>query len=211
MANLFDPHFQAQDSSGNPVAGALLYFYSAGTTTPLTTYADASASTPSTTVLQSDATNAIVADASGLFAPIYVVGTTSYKFTLKTPALTTIQTVDNITSPVQLDAEDQPVTGGARVTSKDLGTITTGTVTPDPGDRPIQRYINNGAHTLAPASSPALGTYILDITNAASAGAITTSGWTKVIGLFGTTNGYKYRCFASISEAGSLLMIQPMQ
>lgn len=109
-----------------------------------------------------------------------------------------------------LDVEDQTVTGGARVTSKSLGTQTTGTLTPDPGDRPMQHYTNGGAHTLAPGSNT--GTYILDITNNASAGAITTSGWTKVFGdAFTTTNGHKFTCFCKIGDAGSILQINAMQ
>lgn len=110
----------------------------------------------------------------------------------------------------KLDVEDQTLTGGARVTSKSLGTITSGTVTPDPGDRPLQHYTNNGAHTLAPGSNT--GSYLLDITNAASAGAITTSGWTKKVGdAFTTTNGHKFRCSCSVGDAGSLLVVQAMQ
>lgn len=110
----------------------------------------------------------------------------------------------------KLDVEDQTLTGGARVTSKSLGTITTGTVTPDPGDRPLQHYTNNGAHTLAPGTNN--GSYLIDITNGASAGAITTSGWTKVAGdSFTTTNGHKFRCHASVGNAGSYLVVGALQ
>lgn len=109
-----------------------------------------------------------------------------------------------------LDVADQVVTGGASVTSLSLGTISAGTVTPDPGDRPMQHYTNNGAHTLAPGA--VAGSYLLDITNGASAGIITTTGWTKVTGdSFATTNGLKYRCSCSIGNAGSLLVVQALQ
>ena len=108
------------------------------------------------------------------------------------------------------DVADQVITGGARITSLSLGTITTGTVTPDPGDRPMQHYTNGGAHTLAPGSNA--GFYTLDITNNGSAGAITTSGWTKVAGsVFTTTNGHKFRCSCSVGDGGSLLSIQALQ
>ncbi len=105
------------------------------------------------------------------------------------------------------DVEDQAVTGGARVTSKDLGTITSGTVTPDPGDRPLQNYTNSGAHTLAP--STATGSLILDISNGSSAGTITAStAWTKVIGdAFTTSTGHTFRCSLSIGSIGSLLSV----
>jgi hypothetical protein len=109
-----------------------------------------------------------------------------------------------------LATEDQVVTGGARVTSKSLGTITTGTLTLDTGDRPLQHYTNNGAHTLAPGTNT--GSFYLDITNGASAGAITTTGFTKVVGdAFTTTNGNKFRCGVSIGDTGSLLQVQAMQ
>jgi len=109
-----------------------------------------------------------------------------------------------------LGVEDQTLTGGTIVTSKSLGTITTGTVTPDPGDRPLQHYTNGGAHTLAPSSNT--GSILLDITNNGSAGAITTSGFTKVSGdPFTATNGHKFRCHISIGNAGSLLQVQALQ
>lgn len=107
------------------------------------------------------------------------------------------------------DTADQTITGGARITSLSLGTIATGTVTPDPGDRPMQHYTNGGAHTLAPGANP--GSYMLDITNNGSAGVITISGWTKVTGSFDTTNAHKFRCHASIGNGGSLLSIQALQ
>jgi hypothetical protein len=119
----------------------------------------------------------------------------------------TLQAYDADTA--KLDVEDQVLTGGARVTSKSLGTITSGTVTPDPGDRPMQHLIANGAFTLAPGSNA--GSYLLDVTFGAGAGLITTSGWTKVVGTFANTNGNKYRCSCSVGNAGSLLSIQALQ
>jgi hypothetical protein len=109
-----------------------------------------------------------------------------------------------------LNVEDQALTGGVIVTSKDLGTVSSGTVTPDPGDRPQQHYTNNGAHTLGVSANA--GSILLDITNGASAGAITTSGFTKVAGdAFTTTNGHKFRCSLSIGNAGSLLAVRALQ
>jgi hypothetical protein len=209
MATLFSEHFQAQSSTGAPLAGALLYFYQSGTTTPITTYADAGETTPSTTVVQSDATSAIVADASGMFAPIFVTGSTAYKIVLKTAALAAVQTIDGITPPITLSTQDQSVTGGARIVTLAHGTKSSGTFTPDPGDRPVQSYTNGGAHTLAPGTN--YGSYRLDITNNASAGAITTSGWTKVTGTFATTNGHKFMVYCNISEIGSALDVVALQ
>jgi hypothetical protein len=119
----------------------------------------------------------------------------------------TVQGYDADTA--KLDVEEQVVTGGARVTSKSLGTITTGTLTLDPGDRPLQHYTNNGAHTLAPGSNG--GTIILEILNGASAGAVTTSGFTKVSGSFTTTNTHKFHCSVVVGNAFSSLTILALQ
>ncbi len=109
-----------------------------------------------------------------------------------------------------LTTENQALTGGATVTSKNLGTQSSGTLTLDMGDRPLQHATNNGAHTLAPGTVK--GSCLVDIVNGASAGAITTSGWTKVAGdSFDTTNGNKFRCHCSVGEQGSLLIVQAMQ
>lgn len=117
-----------------------------------------------------------------------------------------------ITGALQAAVEDQTISGGARVTSKALGTagvVSSGTVTPDPGDRPMQHYTNGGAHTLAPGSNK--GYYLLEITNNGSAGAISTGGWTKVTGSFTTTNGHKFLCSCIVSENYSWLTITPGQ
>lgn len=125
-------------------------------------------------------------------------------------AVTAAKLAAAIDNPAQLDIEDQALTGGVIVTSKDLGTITTGTVTPDPGDRPLQHYTNGGAHTLAPSANA--GSVLVDITNNASAGAITTSGFTFVTGdSFTTTDTHKFRCHISVGNAGSLLQVQALQ
>jgi hypothetical protein len=109
-----------------------------------------------------------------------------------------------------LTTEDQTIIGGARVTPKSLGTITSGTVTPDPGDRPIQYYNNNGAHVLAPSTNK--GSFLLEITNSTAAGAITSTGWTKVDGdPFDTTNTNKFLCSCVVSQSGSLLLVQALQ
>lgn len=115
-----------------------------------------------------------------------------------------------IVGALQSGTEDQTITGGAEVTSKSLGTKNSGTLTLDLGDRPLQHYTNGGAHTLAPGT--VTGAAIIDITNNSSAGAITTSGFTKVAGdSFTTVNGAKFRCHCSVGNGGSLLIVQAMQ
>jgi FlaG/FlaF family flagellin (archaellin) len=117
---------------------------------------------------------------------------------------------DDIDGKADLAVENQPLTGGVAVTSKSLGTVTTGTLTLDMGARPLQHYTNGGAHTLAPGTVN--GSALIDITNDGSAGAITTSGWTMASGdAFTTTNGHKFRCHASVGTGGSLLIVEALQ
>ena len=55
---------RAYDANGDPASGAKLYVYEAGTTTAVTTYADADSVTTNP--------SPVVADASGAFGPVYV-------------------------------------------------------------------------------------------------------------------------------------------
>jgi hypothetical protein len=107
---------------------------------------------------------------------------------------------------LQAGLADQAITGGARITVNDLGNLTGATITPDPGDRPMQKITNNGAGTIAPGSN--FGNYLLDVINTTGAGAITTSGWTKVSGdSFDTTTTSKFRCHCSVTTDASLLSV----
>ncbi len=92
--------------------------------------------------------------------------------------------------------EDQTLTGGANVTSKSLGTISSGTLTIDCGARPAQHLTNNGAFTLAAPVNG--GSCFVTVTNGASAGAITFSGFTvgtNVGDLLDTVVGHKFTIF----------------
>jgi hypothetical protein len=72
------------------------------------------------------------------------------------------------------------LTAGFTATAFDAGTKTTGTFTLDPTEGNIQRCVNGGAFTLAPPASDC--SMVLKVTNNASAGTITTSGFTMVSG-----------------------------
>jgi hypothetical protein len=80
------PKLQFFDSNGNPLSGGLLYSYTAGTSTPLATYNDASGTTYNT--------NPVILDSRGE-ADVWL-GAASYKFKLATAANVDIWTVDNI-------------------------------------------------------------------------------------------------------------------
>jgi uncharacterized protein YqgQ len=101
----------------------------------------------------------------------------------------------------------------------DDGTLTTGTYTPTTAaGSNYKKIINGGAFTIAP---PALATNTattlsLFIVNNASAGAITTSGFTMVNGdAFTTTNGDEFLCRIEVFDIGgtefSLFNVVAMQ
>lgn len=92
---------------------------------------------------------------------------------------------------------------GYPVTTFSAGTQSSGTFTPSIASGEIQSVVNGGAHTLAPPSAD--GTLTLQYTNNGSAGAITTSGFTKVNGAFTTTNGDDF--FANIIKSGSFSLL----
>jgi len=88
MSTLFTPpRYVPVDGNGNTLPGAKLYFYTTGTSTPKNTYSDAGLSVPNA--------NPVVADANGLFGPIYLASG-DYKAILKDSADVTVWTVDPV-------------------------------------------------------------------------------------------------------------------
>jgi hypothetical protein len=69
-ARLLPPTFRALDGNGNPISGAKLYIYEAGTSTPIDTYSDSA--------LSSANDNPIIANSVGLFGDMFV-GSDDYK------------------------------------------------------------------------------------------------------------------------------------
>ena len=164
------------------------------------------------TAISANTTNGlVVATGAGAGVAVRSITGTSGKITVTNGDGVSGNINVNVGSDIaQLTATGQTLSGGARVTTYDNGTKSTGTLTPDPGNGPTQKYTNGGAHTLAPGTN--YGSYILDITNNGSAGSITTSGFTKVTGSsFTTTNGHKFKCYVHVSGLGSLLNVQAMQ
>ena len=103
----------------------------------------------------------------------------------------------------------QSLAGGDSVVY-DNGTKSSGTLTVDPAFGENQKYVNGGAHTLAPPS--ATGYVLMTITNDGSAGAITTSGFTLVYGdSFTTTNTHKFLCGIYYDGTNSWLRVKAGQ
>ena len=94
------PYQTVLDADGVSVAGALIYTYTAGTTTPATTY--------TTSALAVANANPIVADSAGRYVA-YLPAGANMKFLFKTAAGATIEEQDNILSvpgaAVNLDIE----------------------------------------------------------------------------------------------------------
>lgn len=67
---------RALDDNGDPISGALLYFYDTGTTSPQTVYADSG--------LASAHPSPLVADGDGYFDPVFASGTTAMKMDMQT-------------------------------------------------------------------------------------------------------------------------------
>jgi hypothetical protein len=88
MALLTFPWPQLLDANGDTYPGAKLYFYETGTSTLASVYTDAALTTPHT--------NPVVADANGVFEPIYLASK-KYKAILKTAADVTLFSADPVT------------------------------------------------------------------------------------------------------------------
>jgi hypothetical protein len=98
------------------------------------------------------------------------------------------------------------LTAGYTATPYDAGTKSSGTFTPSPADGTKQRYINGGAHTLAPQTG--VSDINIEVTNNASAGAVTVSGYDKVVGTFDTTDTHVFDVTSRVGTSKSILYIQ---
>ena len=117
-----------------------------------------------------------------------------------TATATELNYSSGVTSAIQTQLDnrvtsnaDDALTGGYTTTADDDGTISTGTYTPTPAGGNMKRIINGGAFTLAAPAASGDYTLVIQITNSASAGVITTSGFNKVTGdVFTTTSGHDF-------------------
>jgi hypothetical protein len=96
---------------------------------------------------------------------------------------------------------------GFSATTIDAGTKSSGTFTPDPALGNVQKAVNGGAHTLAPPATDCC--LLIKYTNNASAGAITSSGFTLAeVTALTTTNGHVFFFYISRADGTSLLTVK---
>lgn len=107
LSVFFAPRFRALDANGNPMAGAILKFFEAGTTTPLAVYSDVDGTTP----IGVTAT----ADAGGLFAEMFMLAQ-AYKVELYTSASVLVWSADNFFPPQPASSANVDITATAGVT-----------------------------------------------------------------------------------------------
>lgn len=100
------------------------------------------------------------------------------------------------------------LTAGYNSTAANLSTITGG-FTPTVNSGNLKYGVNGGAFTLNPPASDC--TIIIQVTNNGSAGAVTTSSFTKVSGAFTTTNGDDFMCYITRINGFSHLNIVALQ
>ncbi len=110
-----------------------------------------------------------------------------------------------------LNAEtSDTLTAGYDATPHDLGTISSGTTTPDPANGNLQKAVNGGAHTLDPPGKDT--SIVIQYTNNASAGAVTTSNFTVADGdTISTTDGDDFFFYISEINGFSRLTVKALQ
>ena len=107
---ILQPGVRVTDANGNPVSGAKLKFFAAGTTTPLTVYSDADGSTQlGSTVYTDDAGYPVTASGGSTKTLIYATAET-LKVVITDPDDTVIATHDNVTGSIPDPATDTTAT-----------------------------------------------------------------------------------------------------
>lgn len=101
------------------------------------------------------------------------------------------------THVVNKSATDNLTVGYTADSYSTIGIVSGGTITLNPANGNFQHYVNAGAHTLAPPSSGNC-VILVQVTNNASAGAITTSGFTDSDGdSLTTTDGDDFELYVT--------------
>lgn len=101
---------------------------------------------------------------------------------------------------------------GISATADDDGTKSSGTYTPTPVGGNFKRIVNGGAFTLAAPTASGDYTMIIQITNNATAGVITLTGFNKTAGdPFTTTNGHDFFIFVTKCNGFTSAVTQALQ
>lgn len=127
------------DANGDPVSGALVYFYQTGTTTPITVYSDEALSVAHS--------QPVVADSGGLLAQVFYGGASSPKVVVKDSSGVTLWQRDPVPMIVgsASAAENmtfQPVAGNG---ASDVQTAIENNTTALAGKVPVTRTITAGS------------------------------------------------------------------
>lgn len=137
---------------------------------------------------------------------INVIGHYLLSFTFTGNTSVTFPTTGTLLSN---SVSDQTISGGANVTSLSQST---GNITIDCGARPLQSITNNGAYTITAPSND--GSCVLLVTNGASAGATSFSGFTvgsNTGDAMTTTNTNKFKIYIDRINGTSSYTIQALQ
>ena len=138
--------------------------------------------------------------------------------------------VDGVTSNIQtqlnaldtgkqdVDAEilkadtDDNLTAGFTATADNDGTKSSGTYTPAPAGGNLKRIVNGGAFTLAAPTASGDYTIVVQMTNNASAGTVTVSGFNKQSGdTLTTTDGDDFFLYITKINGFTSLTVQELQ
>lgn len=139
------------------------------------------------------------------------ITSTIYELDVAGPVNASAYLINGVSSILQNNSTTR-INVGYTLASYNAGIRTTGTLTPDPTLGNYQYYTNNGAHTLgAPSSDCAMN---ILITNGASAGTITFSGYS--VGSYTgdsltTTNSHKFLLNVVRINGVSTYMIKALQ
>jgi hypothetical protein len=108
---------------------------------------------------------------------------------------------------------DDNLTAGYTATADNDGTKSSGTYTPDPAGGNLKRIINGGAFTLAAPTATGDYTIIIQMTNNATAGAITASGFSKTSGTgsLTTTDGDDFFLYITKINGFTSLSVEALQ
>jgi hypothetical protein len=125
---------------------------------------------------------------------------------------TNLDSLDTLIGNRVTSNADDALTGGYTTTADDDGTLSSGTYTPTPAGGNMKRIINGGAFTLAAPTASGDYTMVIQITNNATAGAITLSGFSRTTGgSFTTTDGHDFFLYVTKCNGLTLASVVALQ